>query len=96
MATGGSRSESTGAHGELGNFAVTLHPFDVAQQADALHQALTMPQQQRTELLRAAAEVVRHNDVQRWLTIQLTDLASIATDTEHAATTTSVSVPPRR
>ncbi len=52
-------SESTGAHGELGSFAVTLHPFDVAQQADALHQALTMPQQQRAELLRAAAEVVR-------------------------------------
>jgi len=55
-----------------------------------------MPQQQRTELLRAAAEAVRHNDVQRWLTIQLTDLASIATDTEHAATTTSVPDPPRR
>ncbi len=88
--------ESTGAHDELGSFAVTLHPFDVAQQADALHQALTMPRQQRTELLRAAAEVVRHNDVQRWLTIQLNDLASIATDTEHAATTTSVPVPPRR
>ena len=89
-------SESTGAHGELGNFAVTLHAFDVAQQADALHQALTMPQQQRTELLRAAAEVVRRNDVQRWLTIQLTDLASITTGTEHTATTTSVPVPPRR
>jgi len=89
-------SESTGAHGELGNFAVTLHPFDVAQQADALHQALIMSQQQRTELLRAAAEVVRHNDVQRWLTIQLTDLAGIATDTEHAATTTSAPDPPRQ
>jgi len=57
---------------------------------------MTMPQQQRTELLRAAAELVRHNDVQRWLTMQLTDLASIATDTEHAATPTSVPVPPRR
>ncbi len=32
-------SESTGAHGELGSFAVTLHSFDVAQQADALHPA---------------------------------------------------------
>jgi trehalose 6-phosphate synthase len=32
-----------GAHDELGRFAVTLHPFDVAQQADALHEALTMP-----------------------------------------------------
>ncbi len=89
-------SESTGAHGELESFAITLHPFDVAQQADALYQALTMPQQQRAELRRAAAEVVRHNDVQRWLNLQLTDLASIATDAQHAATPTSVPVPPRR
>jgi len=89
-------SESTGAHGERGSFAVTLHPFDVAQQADALYQALTMPQQQRTELRRAAAKVVRHNDVQRWLTIQLTDLASIATDAQNAATPTSAPIPPRR
>jgi len=57
---------------------------------------MTMPQQQRTELLRAAAVLVRHNDVQRWFTMLLTNLASIATDTEHAATPTLVPVPPRR
>jgi trehalose 6-phosphate synthase len=32
-------SENTGAHQELGAFAVTLHPFDIQQQADALYQA---------------------------------------------------------
>ena len=36
-------SENTGAHEELGAFAVTLHPFDLQQQADALYAALTMP-----------------------------------------------------
>ena len=36
-------SENTGAHEELGAFAVTLHPFDLQQQADALYEALTMP-----------------------------------------------------
>src|SRR5215217_5860292 len=35
-------SENTGAHQELGAFAVTLHPFDIQQQADALYTALTM------------------------------------------------------
>ena len=45
-------SEATGAHGELGRFALTLHPFDVGQQADALHEALTMPR-------RAAARPAR-------------------------------------
>jgi len=73
-------SESTGAHGELGRFAVTLHPFDIAQQADALHQALTMPQRERAERHRAADEVVRRNDVRRWLGVQLDDLAGIAAD----------------
>ena len=75
-------SESTGAHGELGAYAVTLHPFDVAQQADALHEALTMPQDMRAQRRRAAADVVRRNDVGRWLRVQLRDLAGIAEQDE--------------
>ena len=70
-------SEATGAHGELGWFAVTLHPFDVGQQADALHEALTMPRQQRRDLREAAASIVRHNDVARWLRAQLEDLTEV-------------------
>ena len=35
-------SENAGAHEELGDWALTVNPFDVAGQADALHQALTM------------------------------------------------------
>ncbi len=70
-------SEATGAHDELGNFAVTLHPFDVAQQADALHAALTMPAQLRRDRREHAAEVVHRNDVQRWLSVQLRDLADL-------------------
>ncbi|MCW2607689.1 MAG: hypothetical protein JWO60_2382 [Frankiales bacterium] len=70
-------SEATGAHGELGRFAVTLHPFDVGQQADALHEALTMPRQLRRDLREHAAAVVRHNDVARWLEVQLADLAEV-------------------
>ncbi len=68
-------SEATGAHDELGRFAVTLHPFDIAQQADALHEALTMDPGLRHERRMHAAAVVRHNDVRRWLSAQLHDLA---------------------
>ena len=68
-------SEATGAHGELGRFAVTLHPFDVGQQADALHRAITLPRDERAALREQAAGVVRHNDVARWLDTQLSDLA---------------------
>ncbi len=36
-------SENAGAHEELGEHALTVNPFDVDEQADAIHQALTMP-----------------------------------------------------
>ena len=70
-------SENTGAHEELGAFAVTLYPFDIQQQADALFEALTMPLQQRRDLREAAAHIVRSNDVTKWLDFQLADLAEI-------------------
>lgn len=67
-------SENTGAHDELGEFALTVHPFDLQQQADAMYGALTMDRVRRAELLGAAADVVRGNDVERWLRRQLDDL----------------------
>jgi trehalose 6-phosphate synthase len=67
-------SENTGAHQELGAFAVTLHPFDVQQQADALHAALTMDPALRRSRRQAAAAVVEENDIAKWLATQLADL----------------------
>ncbi len=71
-------SETAGAHEELGAFAVTLHPFDVQQMADALYEALTMPGEERFRRLAAIAEQVRTHDVRRWLSDQLADLSRIA------------------
>jgi trehalose 6-phosphate synthase len=67
-------SENTGAHQELGAFAVTLYPFDIQQQADALHAALTMGRDLRRARREAAARVVEENDIAKWLHAQLTDL----------------------
>jgi trehalose 6-phosphate synthase len=67
-------SENTGAHEELGAFAVTLHPFDIQQQADALHAALTMDPALRRARREAAAAVVEENDITKWLDAQLSDL----------------------
>ena len=67
-------SENTGAYQELGAFAVTLHPFDIQQQADALYEALTMDRSLRRARREAAAAVVQENDIAKWLTTQLTDL----------------------
>jgi trehalose 6-phosphate synthase len=70
-------SEHTGAHQELGAFAVTLHPFDIQQQADALYAALTMDPGLRRARREAAALVVQENDLGKWLVAQLADLPII-------------------
>jgi len=71
-------SETAGAHEELGEFAVTLHPFDVQQMADALYRALTMPMDERHRRLAGAAEQVRTYNIGRWLNEQLDDLRRLA------------------
>jgi len=71
-------SENTGAHEELGAFAVTLHPFDLQQQADALYEALTMPAGERRDRRDACVKVVQQNDVAKWLQMQLVDIGRAA------------------
>ena len=68
-------SENTGAHEELGALAVTLYPFDLQQQADALYEALTMPTDERRRRREAAADQVRNHDVSAWFEAQLSDIA---------------------
>jgi trehalose 6-phosphate synthase len=67
-------SENAGAHAELGAVAITLHPFDIEQQADALYEALIMPLSERRARHEMGAAIVRTNDVQKWLQQQLSDI----------------------
>ena len=71
-------SENTGAHEELGAFAVTLHPFDLQQQADAIYAALTMPVEERRERRNACVKIIQQNDVAKWLQMQLADISLAA------------------
>ena len=70
-------SENAGAYEELGEFAVTLHPFDIQQQADAMFAALTIDRDERRDRLAACAATVRENDVAKWLRDQLADVAEL-------------------
>ena len=70
-------SENAGAHEELGEFAITLHPFDIQQQADAMFDALKMEAQERRDRLAACAAVVREHDVAKWLGDQLSDVREL-------------------
>ena len=67
-------SENAGAHSELGDWALTVNPFDVAGQAEALDRALTMPEGERRERLGAICDYVREHDVADWIEGQLADL----------------------
>ncbi|MEY9872338.1 trehalose 6-phosphate synthase [Streptacidiphilus sp. MAP12-33] len=49
-------SREAGAHAELGEDALTVNPYDVIQTAEALHTALTMPQEERAARTKRLAE----------------------------------------
>jgi trehalose 6-phosphate synthase len=71
-------SENTGAHAELGRFALTVNPFDVAGQAEAIHTALQLPAQERRARIEAIRAYVREHDLEAWIGGQLADLDLIA------------------
>jgi trehalose 6-phosphate synthase len=74
-------SENTGAHEELGEWSLTVNPFDVAGQAEAIHLALVMPPEERARRLAGIREAVRSYDIGRWIDDQLEDLAAAAAET---------------
>jgi trehalose 6-phosphate synthase len=71
-------SENAGAHEELGDWAITVNPFDVSAQAAALHEALELPAHERRERLAAIRAHVREHDLGVWLEALLGDLDRVA------------------
>ena len=67
-------SENAGAHEELGEWALSVNPFDVSAQADAIHEALTMSATERRRRAEAIRAHVRAHDVGAWGDTQLADL----------------------
>jgi trehalose 6-phosphate synthase len=67
-------SENTGSHEELGDCTLSVNPFDIQEQADTIHRALTMDAEERR--LRAARlrEIVRERDPGVWIAEQLDDV----------------------
>ena len=67
-------SENAGAFDELGRWAVAVNPFDIAGQAAALYEALTMPVDERRLRADAIAAHVREHDIEAWTAAQLADV----------------------
>jgi len=69
-------SEYAGAYEELGAFALGVNPFNIEQQADALHKALTMAADERESRAGMLRRVVEENSVEKWVQAQFTDIAA--------------------
>ncbi len=69
-------SREAGAAAELGSYALLINPFDVASTAAALHEALTMSDQERTSRCQSLAAAAGAMPPSRWLADQLAALDS--------------------
>jgi trehalose 6-phosphate synthase len=67
-------SENAGSDEELGPWALSVNPFDLEEQAQAIHEAIVMSREERHARLEAIREHVRAHDVAGWLETQLEDL----------------------
>ncbi len=67
-------SENTGAHEELGEFALSVNPFDIQEQADAIHRALTMADDERQWRAEGLKKIVTARDPGDWVDDQLADI----------------------
>jgi trehalose 6-phosphate synthase len=68
-------SENAGADPELGEFALTVNPFDIQEQADAIHTALVMPVAERHLRIEGLRAQVREHDIAHWVGALMDDLA---------------------
>jgi trehalose 6-phosphate synthase len=70
-------SENAGAHEELRGNVLSINPFDVVATADAMYAGLAMAADERHRMNEAAREVVRTNDIARWISNQVQDLRDL-------------------
>jgi trehalose 6-phosphate synthase len=72
-------SDNAGVCEELGSWTLEINPFDVAAQAEAIHEALEMPVRERRGRLDAIRAYVREHDLAHWLASQLDELDRAST-----------------
>ena len=68
-------SENTGAHEELGEFAISVNPFDIQEQADAIYRALSMSMSDRSKRAEGLKRAVTERNPGDWINDQLADIS---------------------
>jgi trehalose 6-phosphate synthase len=67
-------SENTGAHEELGQYALSVNPFDIQELANSIYAALTMSGAERRRRAEGLVEIVTSRDPGDWIDEQLADI----------------------
>jgi trehalose 6-phosphate synthase len=70
-------SENTGSHEELGDCTLTVNPFDIQEQADAIYRALTMEPEERRLRAERLREIVDARDPGDWVDEQIADIRAV-------------------
>jgi trehalose 6-phosphate synthase len=73
-------SENVGAHEELQQHVLSVNPFDIEATANAMHEAIVMGRDEKRRRNEGAREVVRTNDIARWITRQVQDIRDLVAE----------------
>ncbi len=75
-------SESAGAYEELGEFALSISPFDIYGTTEAMHQALVMPRDERKHRADKMRTHVQQTGVKHWFAAQVKDALNALTTSD--------------
>ena len=75
-------SRNAGAFGRLGRHALGVNPFDLSETADAMHEALQMPHEERTRRARGMQRSALAHTPATWLAGQLRAIDEVRPPTE--------------
>jgi len=78
-------SENTGSHEELEDYVLTVNPFDIQDQADTIHRALTMSHRERRERADGLREVIVSRNPRDWIDEQVADINLVRSEIAHRA-----------
>jgi trehalose 6-phosphate synthase len=70
-------SENTGSHHELWDFCISVNPFDIQQQADSIHRALTLDAETKRRWSEGLKEIIFSRNPGDWVDDQLADIEEL-------------------
>jgi trehalose 6-phosphate synthase len=70
-------SENTGSHQELIDHVISVNPFDIQEQADAIHRALTMGAEQKRQWAEGLRQIIFSHNPGDWVDDQLKDIEAV-------------------